>query len=96
MKEHEKNMLSLRGMLNEPDSTFEVNEAIRWYYNTLRYRRIDSDSGICINFTPMEIRELYDVEPTFLHLDYIYYVATALDNEYINFRYRQRLEQSNK
>lgn len=79
------------GMMKEPESNDDVDECIRFFYETLRYRKLDYNSGFYDSVTPDVIDRLYEIEPTRLHVLYLYYILPTLDNEYA--RYISKLQQ---
>lgn len=96
MKDHEVASLKKSGLFLEPESNEDVYEAIRWYYAVMRYRRIDYESGMYLNMIPSEVRELYEIEQTRLHIEYLYYLVPSLDSEYIAHSNRIRLKNAKK
>ena len=92
MKEHEKAMLQKSGLLSPPKGNKEIDEALRWFYETTKLRNVDYDNGMYSAFTPMIIDDLCRAEYTPLSFEYLCSVATALDQEYRAFLIKSKTE----
>jgi len=85
MKPHERERLLKAGLMKEPETSEDIEECIRFFYETLRYRKMDYSSGFYAGIDPQTIDTAYEIEPTYLHKSYLYYVLPVLDNEYANY-----------
>ena len=84
-KDHEVEALKRSGLLKEPESNKDIDDALSWFYGTLRYRRVNVSEGVYVNIIPSDIDELLRVEATRLSDEYLYYIMPVFDSEYTNF-----------
>lgn len=83
-------------MWAEPESNADIDEAIGWYQQTLKWRLGDQQ----LNYmSPSMLMDLYQIEPCGLDFQYLKDVVFEIDRTYIQWRLetvRQQAEKQNK